>query len=71
MNIDNGFPALIDPDDTRGIEAYLEYCQAKCLDNPDCQAYTFLKEKNWCYLKFDVPAAVRDDCCISGVKLTR
>ena len=69
MDIDNGFPALIDPDDTRGMEAYLEYCRTKCLENTECRAYTFLKEKNWCYLKFDVPDPVGNDCCVSGVKI--
>jgi len=70
MDIDNGFPTLIDPDDTRGMAAHLEYCQTQCLENPDCQAYTFLKEKNWCYLKFDVPDPFGNDCCVSGVKIT-
>jgi len=70
MDIDNGFPALVDPDNTRGMEAYIEYCQTKCLENPECQAYTFLKEKNWCYLKFDAPDPVGNDCCVSGVKVT-
>ncbi len=69
MNIDNGFPALIDPDDTRGLEGYVDYCRAKCLENADCQAYTLLKEKRWCYLKFEAPPAVSDDCCVSGVKM--
>jgi hypothetical protein len=50
-----------------------EQCQETCLDEPDCQAWTYAKpgvvqESAVCFLKGQVPPPVGDDCCISGVK---
>jgi hypothetical protein len=50
-------------------------CQKACADDPDCQAYTYVKPgiqgaKARCWLKRGVPAAQSNNCCVSGVKGT-
>ena len=48
-------------------------CQRACAENPACQAFTFLRPgpqgpRPRCSLKTAVPPAVRNPCCVSGVK---
>lgn len=48
-------------------------CQKACGRNSMCQAWTWVKPgvqgaNPQCYLKNDVPAPVKADCCTSGVK---
>jgi hypothetical protein len=50
-------------------------CQKACADDPDCQAYTYVKPgiqgaKARCWLKKGVPTAQSNNCCVSGVKGT-
>ncbi|HBX42706.1 MAG TPA: hypothetical protein DEH27_02355 [Deltaproteobacteria bacterium] len=50
-----------------------EACQEACSQNPRCKAYTYVREgvagrSEGCWLKDDVPPAVEDGCCVSGVK---
>jgi PAN domain len=47
-------------------------CQGFCVNLQTCHAWTFVASgvqgpKAQCYLKFDIPAAVRNPCCQSGV----
>jgi hypothetical protein len=49
-------------------------CKTACDDDQKCMAYTFVKPgfqgpNARCWLKSEVPAAVKNDCCISGVKV--
>jgi hypothetical protein len=48
-------------------------CRSACLDDPDCKAYTYVLPgyqgpEARCWLKSAIPAAVKNDCCISGVR---
>jgi beta-lactam-binding protein with PASTA domain len=48
-------------------------CKKYCDDDQNCKAYTYVKPGSQgrsarCWLKSEVPAAVKSDCCISGVK---
>lgn len=48
-------------------------CEQACNSDPNCRAFTFVKPgfqgaNARCYLKNDIPAAVPDSCCDSGVK---
>ena len=48
-------------------------CQKACADDPNCQAYTYVKPgiqgaKARCWLKKTVPPAQSNNCCVSGVK---
>jgi len=50
-----------------------EACQEACAQNPLCKSYTYVREgvrgrSEGCWLKDDVPPAVVDGCCVSGVK---
>jgi hypothetical protein len=51
-----------------------QLCKTACDADPNCRAYTYVKPNTIqgpnprCWLKSGVPAAVRNDCCISGVK---
>jgi hypothetical protein len=50
-----------------------EQCRKACDDDPKCMAWTYVKpgfrgRNASCWLKSDLPAPVRDDCCISGKK---
>lgn len=50
-----------------------EACQEACAQNPRCKSYTYVREgvrerSEGCWLKDDVPPAVEDGCCVSGVK---
>ena len=50
-----------------------EACQEACAQNPRCKSYTYVREgvpgrPEGCWLKDDVPPAVEDECCVSGVK---
>lgn len=54
-------------------EARSELCRAACIDERGCEAYTYIKPgvqgpQAHCWLKSDVPNAVADSCCISGVR---
>lgn len=47
-------------------------CQAACATDPRCRAFTYVKpgvqgRSARCWLKSGVPAAVRNNCCVSGV----
>src|SRR6266571_5624618 len=47
-------------------------CKKDCDADPNCQAYTYVKPgfqgpQPRCWLKSAVPAAVKNDCCVSGV----
>jgi len=53
-----------------------ELCRQACADDEKCKAYTYRKPsvqggKARCLLKGRVPSAKRNDCCVSGVKLTK
>lgn len=59
--------------DRPGPESLPEECLAACGRNAMCRAWTFVKAgvqgpNPRCWLKTGVPTAVRNDCCISGVK---
>lgn len=48
-------------------------CENTCLDDPQCQAWTYVRpgvqgESAFCWLKSDVPTPRFDQCCISGTK---
>jgi len=48
-------------------------CEQACSDDPKCMAFTYVKpsiqgREARCWLKSEVPRAVRDSCCVSGVK---
>jgi 1-phosphatidylinositol phosphodiesterase len=50
-----------------------ELCERSCWDNPTCKAFTFVRppgpgQAAHCWLKMDVPQAVPNNCCISGVR---
>jgi hypothetical protein len=50
-----------------------ELCWQACLEDSRCVAFTYVKpgiqaSNARCWLKYDVPDPVTDDCCISGVK---
>src|SRR5262252_5980233 len=54
-------------------EARPELCREACACDPNCRAYTYVKPgiqgpKARCWLKFDVPNPVQNQCCVSGVK---
>src|SRR5262249_30964821 len=44
-------------------------CSSSCATDARCRAYTFVLANNMCYKKDTVPAALANNCCISGVKL--
>lgn len=49
-------------------------CQEACAKDPDCKAYTYMKpgvreRSGHCWLKNNVSRAVKNSCCISGVKV--
>ncbi|HKI61388.1 MAG TPA: PAN domain-containing protein [Mariprofundaceae bacterium] len=49
-------------------------CQKACRDDGRCKAWTYVKPnmgqgpQGNCWLKADVPASVKNSCCVSGVK---
>lgn len=43
-------------------------CSVTCSKEHKCQAWTWSKQINRCWLKDAVPVAILNDCCISGVK---
>jgi len=50
-------------------------CRDACRDDPQCRAWTYVKpgtiqgpQPN-CWLKTELPAAVANDCCVSGLKV--
>jgi hypothetical protein len=50
-----------------------DLCQRACADNPACRAFTFVRPgvqgpNARCRLKNDVPRAVPNGCCVSGVR---
>ncbi len=54
-------------------EADPQLCIEKCKKNPDCKSYTYVKPgiqgiRARCWLKSDIPDAIPDKCCISGIK---
>lgn len=49
------------------------YCEKPCISDPQCKAWTYVKPgiqgpRARCWLKSGVPEAVKNDCCVSGVK---
>jgi hypothetical protein len=53
--------------------AYPMGCQAACAQDERCQAYTYVRPgvqgpSARCWLKYGVPAAVSNNCCISGYR---
>jgi hypothetical protein len=52
-------------------------CRDACLGEARCQAWTFVRPNTIqgphprCWLKYDVPQARRNNCCVSGVKAAR
>lgn len=42
-------------------------CAANCAGDDNCRAYTFEHASNTCFLKRDIPNAVINACCTSGV----
>ena len=52
-----------------------ELCRKACDSDTKCKAYTYVKPDVQgplarCYLKYQVPAAQANECCVSGVKTT-
>lgn len=50
-------------------------CQNECAGDPNCRAFTYVRPgvqgpKARCWLKSNVPAAVNNPCCVSGLKPT-
>jgi len=49
-------------------------CRNKCAKNPKCKAWTYVRPHTTqgpnprCWLKYAVPAASKNACCVSGVK---
>jgi len=48
-------------------------CQASCLNEAKCQAWTFVKPNTYsihavCWLKSRVPDKQANTCCVSGVR---
>ncbi len=43
-------------------------CAEACGRDPRCRAWTYVKPVEQCRLKYEVGVAVRNDCCISGIK---
>lgn len=65
-----GMPIAI-PHEREGFVAVPE-CETACRNNPECRAYVFVKPgvqgpEGYCWLKSDVPAPVKNECCTSGV----
>lgn len=57
------------------VNFYSSECEDACKNDPKCRAYTLVKpgiqgESAKCWLKHAKPAKVRNECCISAVKLT-
>jgi hypothetical protein len=52
-------------------------CEQLCAQNPQCKAWTYVKPYTVqgptprCWLKHAVPRALRDTCCVSGIKQQR
>jgi hypothetical protein len=52
-----------------------ELCQNECRDNPQCEAWTYVKPdhtqglKPRCWLKHAIPQPQHDPCCVSGTKI--
>ena len=47
------------------------YCKSKCVRDPKCQAWTYVKEGVQgpyarCWLKSGVPSPLKNTCCVSG-----
>lgn len=60
-------------DYTSFVPASPAACQDACNGQPNCQAWTYVRPgvqgpQAQCYLKNPTPAAVPNNCCISGVK---
>ena len=43
-------------------------CQALCMGEGQCKAWTWVAAEKRCWLKSSVPVASKGDCCTSGVK---
>ncbi len=56
----------LDIKDVTGIA--LEDCANACLDDGECQAYSYRKSNKQCWLKKGVPLLTTDDDFVSGVK---
>jgi ABC-type antimicrobial peptide transport system, ATPase component len=55
-------------------EARPELCRTACANETQCKAYTYAKPgvqgpNARCWLKFGVPNPVRNQCCVSGLKV--
>jgi hypothetical protein len=51
-------------------------CRQSCINDPKCKAFTYVKpgvqgSKARCWLKSGVPSERRNNCCVSGIKLTK
>lgn len=44
----------------------LDQCKAKCLDDPECRAFTFNTEAQWCFLKSDFTQASPAEGAVAG-----
>ena len=72
----SAFKIPVPTDDVNTSQPDPETCRLACLDDADCQAYTFVKvgyESNTaaiCYLKDTIPPPIGDGCCVSGIKNT-
>jgi hypothetical protein len=54
-------------------QARPDLCHYACLSQDRCKAFTYVKpgvqgERARCWLKYDAPTRVKDDCCVSGLK---
>jgi hypothetical protein len=59
-------------DNVMGLSVTPQLCQTICQNQAKCKAWTFVKPntiqgpKGVCWLKDSVPAAAKNECCISG-----
>ena len=44
-------------------------CSSSCATDARCRAYTFVVANHMCFKKETIPAALANNCCVSGVKL--
>jgi hypothetical protein len=47
----------------------IEDCAARCMNNSDCRAFSYVPSRNWCWLKYQVGQGIGKSNVISGVKV--
>lgn len=46
-------------------------CERACNGDPRCRAWTFIRSRRQCRLKYVAGDSVRNNCCVSGIKKQR